>query len=90
MLAAHASRQTLVTVEEICDESFLDNEMLAAGTIPALYISAITVAPEGAWPVGLGGCYEPDTSHLSDYVSLAADEQGFQQYLHQHVYSATH
>ncbi len=90
MLAAHASRQTLVSVEEICDENFLDNEMLAAGTIPALYISAITLAPEGAWPVGLAGCYEPDASHLSDYVNLAADEQGFQQYLQQHVYPATH
>ena len=89
MLAAHASRQTLVTVEELCDESFLDNELLAAGTIPALYISEITVEPEGAWPIGLGGCYEPDSAHLSDYVSLAADEKGFQQYLDQYVYADT-
>ena len=86
MLAAHASRQPLVTVEKISDENFLDNERMAAGTIPALYISEIAEVPQGAWPVGLGGCYEADTAHLREYVALAANEAGFDQYLQRYVY----
>ncbi len=86
MLAAHAARTTLVTVEKISDENFLDDERLAAGTIPALYISAISKVPQGAWPVGLGGCYDADTAHLREYVDLAATEAGFDHYLQRHVY----
>ncbi len=88
MLAAHAARTTLVTVEKISDENFLDDERLAAGTIPALYISAISEVPQGAWPVGLGGCYDADTAHLRDYVELAATETGFDRYLQMYIFGA--
>ena len=47
MLMAHASRQTLVTVERIEDGDFLQDPLLAAGTIPALYVTAI--ARGGEW-----------------------------------------
>ncbi len=86
MLAAHAAEQVLVTVEEIEDTNFLENELLAPGTIPALYISAISKVPQGAWPVGLGGCYQADVPHLREYTHLAADPQGFEHYLQKHVY----
>ncbi len=88
MLAAHASRGTLVTVEKISDENFLDDERLAAGTIPALYISAIAEVSQGAWPLGLGGCYDADTAHLREYAALAATEAGFDRYVQKHVYGA--
>ncbi|HEY5700533.1 MAG TPA: CoA-transferase [Gammaproteobacteria bacterium] len=85
MLAAHASKQTLVTVEEVSDANLLENEHLAPGTIPALYISAIATAPNGAWPVGLAGRYAADTKHLAEYVERAQSDAGFLGYLEEYV-----
>ena len=44
MLMAHAARTTLVTVEEIVEDDLLADDRSAAGTIPALYVSAIAEA----------------------------------------------
>lgn len=85
MLAAHASAQTLVSVEEFTEDDLLGDERYAAGTIPALYISAIAHAPRGAWPVGLSGHYAPDAAHLAEYVALARTGAGFCRYLDEHV-----
>ena len=57
----------------------------AAGTIPALYVTAIGRAREGAWPVGLRGAYPPDLEHLRLYAELAASEAGFERYLERFV-----
>lgn len=86
MLAAHASRATLVSVERIQDESLLDDERMAAGTIPSLYVSALTQVRDGAWPVGLAGNYEPDRAHLREYVELAASREGFATWMARHVH----
>jgi glutaconate CoA-transferase subunit A len=86
LLAAHAARATLVSVERIQDESLLADERMAAGTIPALYVSALAQVSEGAWPVGLADCYEPDRAHLREYVELAASAEGFQTWMTRHVY----
>ncbi|MDX1512493.1 MAG: CoA-transferase [Gammaproteobacteria bacterium] len=88
MLAAHASECTLVSAEEITDIDLLDDERYAPGTIPALYVSAIAAAPNGAWPVGLAGRYPPDATHLARYVELAQTEDGFRRYLDEHVFDA--
>jgi glutaconate CoA-transferase subunit A len=80
MLMAHAARTTLVTVEEVVDDLLADDR-LAAGTIPALYISAVAQAPRGAWPVGLRRTYPPDHEHLRRYAELAASAEGFACYL---------
>ena len=58
---------------------------LAAGTLPALYVTALAEAPRGAWPLGLAGRYEPDRAHLADYARLAASEEGFAAYCADHV-----
>lgn len=50
MLMAHAARHALVTVEKVGDDDLLADEAYAAGTIPALYLSAIAEVPNGAWP----------------------------------------
>jgi glutaconate CoA-transferase subunit A len=81
MLMAHAARTTLVTVERIEDRDFLADETVAAGTIPALYVTGIAVAPGGARPIGLGGAYPADTEALAAYVRSAQTEQGFEQWL---------
>ena len=81
MLMAHAARTTLVTVEEIAADDLMADDLSAAGTIPALYVSAIAQAPRGAWPVGLRGVYPPDLAHLRRYAEEARTEQGFRRYL---------
>jgi glutaconate CoA-transferase subunit A len=78
---AHAARETLVTVEEVRDLDLMDDETLAAGALPSLYVSAIAEAKNGAWPLGLPGVYEPDEAVLSRYAELAASEQGFTRWL---------
>lgn len=89
MLMAHAARCTIVTVEEVTETSLLDDDQLAAGTIPALYIDAIGEAPGGAKPIGLRGRYEPDRAHIRAYAEAAATETGFRRYLDEHVLNET-
>jgi glutaconate CoA-transferase, subunit A len=85
MLMAHAARVTLVTVEAITEGDLLADDVSAAGTIPALYITAIAEAHGGAWPVGLRGHYPPDIDHLRRYAELAATDGGFERYLAEFV-----
>ena len=85
---AHAARETLVTVEEVRPGNLLADETLAAGTLPALYVTALAEAAQGAWPLGLAGRYETDREHLADYARLAASEEGFAAYCAQHVTGA--
>jgi glutaconate CoA-transferase subunit A len=85
---AHAAASTLVTVEEIRPGDLMEDVTVAAGLLPALYVSAIAEAPRGAWPLGLPGFYEPDRAHLADYVALAKTEDGFARYCATHVMDA--
>ena len=85
---AHAARATLVTVEEIVDQSLLADQTRASGTLSGLYVTTIAVAPKGAWPVGLAGSYPPDHEHLRGYAEAARTEAGFEQYLADHVLAA--
>jgi glutaconate CoA-transferase subunit A len=77
MLMAHASRQTFVTVEHIEDGDFLKDPLLAAGTIPALYVTAVAKAENGAWPIGLAGAYPADGKAQAAYVAAARTADGF-------------
>jgi glutaconate CoA-transferase subunit A len=74
---AHASKATLVTVERIERADFLRDPVLAAGTLPGLYVTAVAEAPNGAWPVGLDNAYPPDAEALAAYASAAATLEGF-------------
>lgn len=85
MLMAHAAKSTFISVERLTDDNLLADDRWAAGTIPALYVTAIAEAPNGAWPIGLRGCYAPDQAHLQHYVNLAATEQGFAHYVRECV-----
>lgn len=90
MMMAHASRESLVTVEEIVDTDFLRDPALAAGTISSLYVSAIAVAKNGAWPVGLDNAYAADSKALADYASSALTDDGFARWLHGAAQVAVH
>ncbi|MBV9517277.1 MAG: CoA synthetase [Hyphomicrobiales bacterium] len=81
MTMAHAARQSFVTVEEISKTSLFEDERLAAGVIPALYISAVVEAKSGAWPLGLWNAYGEDKAFLRRYVALAKTDEGFAEVL---------
>jgi glutaconate CoA-transferase, subunit A len=85
MLMAHAARTTLVTVERVTDDDLLADDRTAAGTIPALYVTALAEARRGAWPVGLRGAYPADLAHLRAYAGRAASGAGFLRYLDEQV-----
>jgi glutaconate CoA-transferase subunit A len=85
---AHAAHRTLVTVEEVVDEDFLAADVVAAGTIPAFYLSAIAEVKGGAWPAGLADGRDRDEAHLSAYARDARSDEGFARYLETHVMNA--
>jgi glutaconate CoA-transferase, subunit A len=78
---AHAARKTIVTVERIVDGNLLDDQTLAAGTLPGFYVEAVAVAPRGARPLPLPDHYAADVAHLAEYARLAATAEGFNKYL---------
>ena len=86
MTMAHASKKTVVTVEKIHASNLLEDSKLAPGTIPGFYIETVAVAERGAWPLPLPDYYAWDAEHLAEYARLAATEDGFAQYLKQHVH----
>ena len=90
MTMAHASKTTLVTVEHIEDADFLRDPVLAAGTIPALYVAAIAEAKNGAWPVGLDNAYRADAKALGDYAAAAATADGFARWFAEKFHDAVH
>jgi glutaconate CoA-transferase subunit A len=81
MLMAHAARTTFVTVEEIVEADLLADDLRAAGTIPALYVTAIAQARRGAAPVGLAGAYPPDNALIANYARAARSDEGFAAWL---------
>ncbi len=82
---AHASAQTVVTVEKVIDGNLLDDPVLAAGTLPGFYVEAVAVAENGCWPLGLPDHYGADAAHLREYARLAGTAEGFARYLDEHV-----
>jgi glutaconate CoA-transferase subunit A len=86
MTMAHAAKKTVVTVENIHAGDLLKDPKLAAGTIPGFYVEAVAVAERGAWPLPLPEYYAWDAEHLAEYARLAATEEGFAQYIKQHVH----
>ncbi len=83
---AHASQKTVVTVENIHDGNLLEDPLLAAGTLPGFYVETVVVAERGGWPLPLPDHYAWDAAHLAEYAKLAATDEGFAQYLEQHVH----
>ena len=82
---AHASRTTLVTVEAIHDGDLLADEQMAPGTLSSTYVSAVALAPRGAWPLEMTRRYRTDMAHMREYARLARSDEGFARYLGMHV-----
>jgi glutaconate CoA-transferase subunit A len=84
MRMAHAARVTLVTAERVEKNDLLADDRMAAGTIPALYVTAVAEVAGGAWPMGVGR-QPADLDHLATYAELARTEEGFRRYLERFV-----
>jgi len=83
---AHAAQKTVVTVEEIHDGDLLRDPLLAAGTLPGFYVTAVAVEPRGAWPLPLPDRYGIDAAHMAEYAQLAATAEGFADYVQRYVH----
>jgi len=82
MTMAHAARASVVTVEALWDGNLLEDELRAPATLAgALYVEAVAVAANGAWPLPLPGRYRADGAAMRDYARLAATPEGFAHYL---------
>lgn len=86
---AHASKQTFVTVEAISETNLFDDAALVPGLVPAIYVSRIALAEQGACPVGLPGHYGADDEAMSRYVRSAKTEEGFRRFLNEWLGEAT-
>ena len=57
--------------------SLFDDEVTAAGVLPALYVTAIAEAQRGAAPYGLWGEYAADAAAIAGYARAARTPDGF-------------
>jgi len=82
MTMAHAARASVVTVEALWDGNLLEDAVRAPATVAgALYVEAVAVAANGAWPLPLPGHSRADIAAIRDYARLAATPEGFAHYL---------
>jgi len=77
---AHAAAETVVTVDRLYDGNLLEDEILAAGVLPALYVTRIALAPGGTWPLQ-SSTAATDAAHIAEYARLARTDAGFAAYL---------
>ena len=82
---AHASKRTLVTVEEIWDGNLLEDERMGPGSLSSVYVTATAQVAHGAWPLSLQRRYPEDIEHIKEYARLARTEEGFNEYMRKHV-----
>ncbi|HEX7813176.1 MAG TPA: CoA-transferase [Burkholderiales bacterium] len=81
MLMAHAAKQTFITAEEISEDNLLDDPARAAGVIPAIYVTAVALAHQGAAPLRFWDRYAEDEAALARYVTAAKTAAGFSRFL---------
>jgi glutaconate CoA-transferase subunit A len=85
VIIAEASRQVVVTVEDVVDRV---TEADAEGTfMPSILVDAVVHAPYGAHPGGLTGRYAADVAAMKAYAAAAGDDAAFAEYLQQHVFA---
>jgi glutaconate CoA-transferase subunit A len=80
-----ASRRSLVTVEEIVDT--LD-PVPGAVVLPGWAVTAVAVAPRGAYPSYAQGYYDRDNSAYKAWDEVSRDRDRFAAWLEENVYSA--
>jgi glutaconate CoA-transferase, subunit A len=85
LLAAHAANRVLVTVDRVLPGCFFDDELRAAGVIPASCIDAIAVVPGAGLPLTADGLL--DLAEVRRYQCAAQDDATFEDYLRTEVFA---
>jgi glutaconate CoA-transferase subunit A len=85
LLAAHAANCVLVTVDCIVPGCFFDDDVRAAGVIPAGCIDAIAVVPGAGLALMADG--QLDLAQVRRYQRAAQDDAGFGDYLRAEVFA---
>jgi len=85
LLAAHAANRVLVTVDRVVLGCFFDDEVLAAGVIPASCIEALAVVPGAGLPLTADG--RLDLAEVRRYQRAAQDDAAFDDYLRTEVFA---
>ncbi len=85
LLAAHAANRVLVTVDRVVPGCFFDDEVRAAGVIPAGCIDAIAVVPGAGLPLTADG--RLDLAEVRRYQRAAQDDAAFDDYLRTEVFA---
>jgi glutaconate CoA-transferase subunit A len=78
-----ASRRSLVTVEEIVDTL---EPVPGAVVLPSWAVTAVAVAPRGAYPSYAQGYYDRDNSAYRAWDEVSRDRDRFAAWLQAHVY----
>jgi glutaconate CoA-transferase subunit A len=82
---ARAARKVLVSFETLYEGNLLDDDRMAAATLPAVFVTALSHQPNGSWPLDGGASYDEDAGHLREYAQLSATREGFARYVERHV-----
>jgi glutaconate CoA-transferase, subunit A len=83
--AAFASRQVIVVVEELVDESVIRADPNRT-VIPGLIVDAVVVEPWGAHPSYAQGYYDRDNEFYLGWEKISRDPAALRGYLDRHVY----
>jgi len=78
---AHASKSSLITAERVTDDNLVASDIMAAGSIPNIYIGGLAEARRGARPLALPGYYPADDETYRTYARMARTEDGFRAFM---------
>lgn len=85
LLAAHAANRVLITVDRVVAGCFFDDELVAAGVIPASCIDALAIVPGAGLPLTADG--RLDLAQVRRYQRAAQDDAAFDAYLRTAVFA---
>jgi glutaconate CoA-transferase subunit A len=81
--AVLAAKQAIVTVEEVVDD--LRAPGPNATVLPHWTLTAVALAPGGAWPSYAHGYYHRDNAFYTEWDTIARERETFQQWMREHV-----
>lgn len=73
LYAAQSANRAVITVEEVHDTDYFDDDKMAAGVLPAAYVTAVAHVPGGA-RTGIPGRI---SEHVAAYRQAARSPEGF-------------
>lgn len=87
VLMAKAASRVIVTTERIVGGAEFERtpELVA---ISSFLVDSVVEAPNGAWPCGCAGEYEPDMEFLTAYVAASKDPTAFDEFVSARILGA--